>query len=215
MNIIYILHDVKYILHYERLILHERKRIKAQDGLSLHTSNMIENCFKMWEPNPFIGRYTLGIINKNKLTRYVKMKIFKTFTFLSLLVAAMAFSIFSGGEEALNLDGSQWVLIQIDGEPTLPESETNLVFEVDQIHGSAGCNNYFANYTLSEDGDIEFGPAGSTMMFCQDPEGVMDQELAFLQMLAEVSVVSMDGGKLIIEDETGASRLVFQPISVD
>jgi heat shock protein HslJ len=143
------------------------------------------------------------------------MKIFKTFAFLSLLVIAMAACDFSGGEEMLNLDGSEWVLVQIDGEATLPGSKTTLIFEVDRIYGSGGCNNYFASYTLGEDGDIEFGPAGSTLMFCPDPEGVMDQEFSFLQALADVSRVSVDRDQLILEDEAGSSRLVFQAISVD
>jgi heat shock protein HslJ len=143
------------------------------------------------------------------------MKIFKTLLFLSLLVTAVAACAFSGGEGALNLDGSEWVLVQIDGEAVLPGSETTLIFEIDRIHGSGGCNNYFASYTLGEDSDIEFGPAGSTMMFCSEPEGVMDQEFSFLQALAEVSRVSTDGDQLILEDGADSPRLVFQPILVD
>ena len=143
------------------------------------------------------------------------MKIFKTFAVLSLLVVALAACGFSSSEEMVSLDGSEWVLVQIDGEVALPGSETTLIFEVDRIHGSGGCNNYFASYTLSEDGGIEFGPAGSTMMFCHEPEGVMDQEVSFLQMLAEVSRVLTDGDQLILEDEADSPRLVFQPILVD
>ena len=143
------------------------------------------------------------------------MKIFKTFVLLSLLVISVAACGSTSGKEVLNLEGSQWVLIQMDGEAVLPGSETTLTFEVDRIHGRGGCNNYFASYTLSEDGNIEFGPAGSTMMYCNEPEGVMEQEISFLQVLAEVSKVSIDGEQLILEDEAGSSRLVFQLISVD
>ncbi len=143
------------------------------------------------------------------------MKIFKTFALLSLLVIAATGCGSSSSDEMLNLEGSEWVLIQIDGEPILPGSKTTLIFEVDRIHGKGGCNDYFASYSLGEDGDIEFGLAGSTMMFCPDPEGVMDQEFSFLQTLAEVSSVSMEGGLLILKDEAGVSRLVFNQILVD
>ena len=50
------------------------------------------------------------------------------------------------------------------------------------LSGSASCNNYMATYTVDGDG-ITIGPAASTRMMCADPEGVMEQEMAYLASL--------------------------------
>ncbi|MCP8463592.1 META domain-containing protein [Pseudomonas sp. ZM23] len=52
-----------------------------------------------------------------------------------------------------------------------------------RAYGSAGCNHWFASYTL--DGDtLTFGPAGSTRKMCAD--ALMEQEGRFLKMLGEI-----------------------------
>ncbi|MGH3142256.1 MAG: META domain-containing protein, partial [Gaiellales bacterium] len=40
---------------------------------------------------------------------------------------------------------------------------------------------------------IEIEPAGATRKFCPEPEGVMDQEAAYLSALADASSYRVDG----------------------
>jgi heat shock protein HslJ len=51
-----------------------------------------------------------------------------------------------------------------------------------RVSGSAGCNQYSAEY-LIDDGSITIGPPGATRRFCADPEGIMDQEAGLLAAL--------------------------------
>jgi heat shock protein HslJ len=76
------------------------------------------------------------------------------------------------------------------------------------ITGSAGCNRYFAPYNLNGSG-ISVGPVGSTRMFCSTPEGVMEQERAYLAALEEASLVSVQGDALTIRDGEGMTLLTF------
>jgi heat shock protein HslJ len=52
-----------------------------------------------------------------------------------------------------------------------------------EVNGSAGCNNYFAEYSINEDTLSIIGMA-ATEMACLSPEGVMEQEQEFLALLA-------------------------------
>ncbi|MEE9100596.1 META domain-containing protein [Pseudomonas nitroreducens] len=52
-----------------------------------------------------------------------------------------------------------------------------------RAYGSAGCNHWFASYTLEGD-KLTFGQPGSTRKMCA--EALMEQEGRFLQMLHDV-----------------------------
>ena len=83
-------------------------------------------------------------------------------------------------------------------------------FAADQISGSAGCNTYFGTYEVS-DGEITIGDLAVTEMWCMEPEGVMDQEEAFLAALASVTGYRLAGEQLELLDGTGETILSFEP----
>jgi heat shock protein HslJ len=71
-----------------------------------------------------------------------------------------------------------------------------------QISGSAGCNSYFGSYVV--DGSLlAITPMASTMMACDTPEGIMEQETAFLAALASAGSYAIDGGQLNILNASG------------
>ena len=86
----------------------------------------------------------------------------------------------------------------------LTGTEITAVFGADgQLTGSAGCNNYMAGYTV--DGDaITIGPAASSMMMCAEPEGVMEQETAYLTSLTTAATYSIQGDQLELRTADGA-----------
>jgi heat shock protein HslJ len=56
--------------------------------------------------------------------------------------------------------------------------QPTILFKNGQVSGNAGCNHYGGSYTV--DGDrIEFGTIGGTEMYCMEPEGIMDREMAY------------------------------------
>jgi len=77
------------------------------------------------------------------------------------------------------------------------------------VTGSAGCNRYFATYTVKEYA-LSITTPGLTKMHCPAP-GVMNQEIAFVSLLPQASAIRIHGSDLNIYDNTGQPILVFMP----
>ena len=112
----------------------------------------------------------------------------------------------------VQLNGTGWTLTGYvhDGTPVpvLNGTTVTLAFGDDgRIAGSAGCNHYFASYTVSGTG-ITIGQAGSTEMYCMTP-GVMDQESTYLSLLNQATTVTVDGDHLTLSDAKGTPVLSF------
>jgi heat shock protein HslJ len=111
------------------------------------------------------------------------------------------------------LDGTGWVVeSMVNGAGAvvmpLPGTTISAEFSEGQIGGSASCNRYFASYTV-DGSTLTFSQAGSTMMFCNDPEGVMEQESAYLANLEKVASFVMEGDSLSLLDGDGNPVVVF------
>ncbi len=99
----------------------------------------------------------------------------------------------------------------VDGElAALPAGDppivVSLLMEDGSASGSAGCNNYFGDYTL-DGSNLVFGPIGATMMFCEGPAG--EVETAYLANLATVASWASDGATLSLADASGAVVLEY------
>lgn len=106
--------------------------------------------------------------------------------------------------------GSGWVLKSLvtpDGEiPVSPASAPLLNLSEDKsMKGNGGCNNIFSEFT-AEDGRIEFGPIGSTMMYC---DGLMDVEASYTLALEEVSRYEIISDQLVLSSEDYTTVLTF------
>jgi heat shock protein HslJ len=88
-------------------------------------------------------------------------------------------------------------------------TELTATFEEDgTVFGSGGCNNFSGGYTV--DGDqIAIGPLAMTMMFCAEPEGVMEQEMAFGAALESAATFSIQGDQLELRTADGALAASF------
>jgi heat shock protein HslJ len=131
------------------------------------------------------------------------------------LIALMALAVLLVGcgpspADGPSLEGTQWVLITLEGEALLPGTTPSAEFSVDQISGSASCNHYFGTYTVSGS-EITITDVARTEMYCMDPEGVMDQEEAFLAALSSVASYRLSGTRLELLDTSGGVALAFEP----
>ena len=80
-----------------------------------------------------------------------------------------------------------------------------------QVSGTTGCNNYFASYEAdAEAGTITIGQAGSTLMACAEPEGIMEQEQEFLAALATAATYRIQGSTLEMRTADDALALMLQ-----
>ncbi|WP_067075989.1 META domain-containing protein [Methanoculleus horonobensis] len=115
---------------------------------------------------------------------------------------------------AAPLAGTAWTL----GSFSSPDGETvssvivgttiTAVFSDGNVTGNAGCNSYGAGYVL--DGtNLTIEPPISTKMHCGEPEGVMNQETRYLNLLTSVAGYQIDGNRLDLLDEGGATLLTF------
>jgi len=113
-----------------------------------------------------------------------------------------------------SFEGKDWELVSYNNlqgiYSLIADTHITATFADGKVNGSAGCNTYFADYTL--DGDkVTFGPAGSTRMFCGEPEGLMQQETDFLAALGNVTSYRIQGNQLTFYDAEGRIALEFVP----
>ena len=110
-----------------------------------------------------------------------------------------------------SLEGSSWEVIGYNNGKggvvsVIIGTEITADFGEDgQLTGSASCNNYFASYETEGD-NITIGPAGSTMMACPEPEGIMEQEQQYLAALETAATYKITG--LALEMRTAEGSLV-------
>ena len=100
---------------------------------------------------------------------------------------------------------THWILDSLGGiKITTPTDgkEVHMVLATaeSRVHGNAGCNNFFGQFSTEED-KLSFSAMGSTMMAC--PEG-MEKEQAFLAALGNTASYSISGLFLELYDGEGS-----------
>ncbi len=114
--------------------------------------------------------------------------------FIALLVAGFG----RGGDVA----GRTWTLSQmyVDGDGVTPidGAEPTATFDTDgNVYGTGGCNTYRGSY--GTDGDtITIGPLATTLKYCEQPDGAMDQEGTFLALMQSADSYRVRGGTLTL-----------------
>ena len=74
------------------------------------------------------------------------------------------------------------------------------------VSGISGCNTFGGGYSYT-DTTIAIGPLRSTMMFCEDPAGSVEQQ--YLAALQNATVWSVTNGALELRDDVARSRCSF------
>lgn len=111
--------------------------------------------------------------------------------------------------ETVSLPGTAWDVINYNNGneavvSVILGSSLTAVFDEDgTLSGSAGCNNYTTSYEIDGD-NITIGPAATTRMFCETPEGIMDQEAQYLAALETAATYSIDGERMEMRTADGA-----------
>lgn len=127
-----------------------------------------------------------------------------------------------GGDEILatfvadsqSLAGTSWEVVNYNNGRQavvglLPDTEITANFGEKDVAGNAGCNEYFAGYTV--DGDaIKFGTIGMTFRFCPEPPAVMDQEYEYLAALKSAATYSIEGDQLWMRTAADEIAVIMQ-----
>jgi len=79
------------------------------------------------------------------------------------------------------------------------------------LSGSAGCNRYNTSFQTTADGGFSAGPTATTRMLCPTPEGIMEQEQAFIAALESAATYQVRGDTLEMRTADDALALMFAP----
>jgi heat shock protein HslJ len=140
-------------------------------------------------------------------------------TVTSFTMSARQLVLFAGSDivltyvaDAQSLEGTAWqVTTYNNGREAavglLPGTEITLSFEKTDLNGNAGCNNYFAGYHAAGS-NIAVEPPGSTFRFCEAPQGVMEQEAAYLAALQSAASFHIEGDQLWLRTADDAIAVI-------
>jgi heat shock protein HslJ len=111
-----------------------------------------------------------------------------------------------------DLAGTEWEVTGVNNgnqalQSVISGTELTLIFgDEGQLSGSSGCNTYGADYAAG-DTVIQIGAVVTTLIFCESPAGVMDQEAQFTTALSNAASYTVDGSTLTIRDADGSMQV--------
>jgi len=116
--------------------------------------------------------------------------------------------------EVASLEDTQWQASGINNGKggvvsTATTSLSTAIFSEGQITGSGGCNQFTATYE-SEGDQITIGPAAATRKFCNEPEGIMDQEQQYFEAMGRARTISLTPERLELRDDAGSLQVGFR-----
>jgi heat shock protein HslJ len=114
------------------------------------------------------------------------------------------------------LTGTSWMLVSLKGQPLIEDTEITLVFRETYLEGTMGCNGYGGGpdsgaYTATERGKFSLGEFFAvTVQLCAEPEGIMEQEDAYIKALRSVSAYEVSNDRLMLNNADGETILVYR-----
>ena len=114
-------------------------------------------------------------------------------------------------DDPVDLDVTEWVLISLNSNSLVAGSTITLGFyNRNEISGNGGCNNYFTRYGASGDGFITISQGiERTKWGCDVPEGVLQQEEAYFEALANAVTYRVMNDRLEFDNAAGETILTF------
>ncbi len=125
---------------------------------------------------------------KSKLERVLRFSVKEIAGGAVPLVVAEKVTLLEGVSSLF--DGG-WALINYADQEPIEGHQPTLKLESGQVSGTTGCNHYEGTYQIEED-RIQFDGVYSTEMACLEPEGLMEQDVLYLEILSEVTTFQMD-----------------------
>ena len=124
---------------------------------------------------------------------------------LSFLLAACQQTI---PDQIIDLTDQTWSLTAYNDTQPMTGHQPTMKFDHEQVSGTTGCNHYGGMYQIEGD-SIHFEGIYSTEMACLEPEGLMEQERIYLELLRSVDQFELINGKLTFYAESNLI-LVFE-----
>jgi len=100
------------------------------------------------------------------------------------------------------LEGTNWELVFIRKSTPIEGRTVTAEFKEGQIGGNLGCNSYFGSYEIAET-KMTIDQIGHTEMWCQEPEGIMEQETLLAGYLTDVESWRLEEDRLYLRTSAG------------
>lgn len=110
----------------------------------------------------------------------------------------------------LELNGTRWILQANHDRELLEDIAITLKVTEQELSGSSGCNLYFAKYTLKPVNGIQINELANTEMACNEPVGVMEQEVEYLNTFRSVTSYRYEEEKLFLLNDLGDTLLEYR-----
>jgi heat shock protein HslJ len=114
-----------------------------------------------------------------------------------------------------DLIGSNWELVTINGNDLIPNTTITLEFSEEYLGGQMECNGYggtpdTGGYQIGKNGLFSLGDLlAVTVQLCSEPEGIMEQEKAYIEALMSAVRYQVSDDRLEFENENGQTVLFF------
>jgi heat shock protein HslJ len=143
--------------------------------------------------------------------RRIKMRK-KTITLLGILL--ISFLLIGCSPNTNELAGTNWELVFLNGEELIEGTAITLEITETYLGGQMVCNGYGGSpdrgsYQVNHQGAFEIDFLAVTVQLCAEPEGLMEQESEYIDLLLSARSFEFVENRLVLEDEAGGSFLEF------
>ena len=135
---------------------------------------------------------------------------------LTLIIILILVSLLGCSQKTDELVGTEWELVTLNGKKLIEDTAITLNFTDEYRGGQMGCNGYggtpdSGKYHAKSDGTFTLGsPFAVTVQLCTEPEGIMEQEAAYIEALMSASHYQIVDNHLEIQNGAGEMILIFQ-----
>lgn len=126
-----------------------------------------------------------------------------------ILLSVISACSFDAKEPApgLTLANTRWVLKTLEGKPITTDKPPTIEFNDTRMNGYSGCNQFFGNYTSSNDGIFTTSAVGATKMACLDDRNALEQQ--FFAQLEKANQYAVTREQLHLLDNRRNILMVF------
>ena len=117
-------------------------------------------------------------------------------------------------DTSADLVNTEWALALLNGSSLIEDTEIVLYFKETYFGGAMTCNGYGGGrdsgpYITTDKGTLTIPQLAVTVQDCPSPEGIMEQEAAYIETLHNASTYRVIDDRLEIADASGETTLVF------
>ena len=134
----------------------------------------------------------------------------------TLIIILIMVSLLGCSQKTNELADTSWEMVSLNGKDLIEGTAITLVFTESYLGGQMGCNGYGGSpdtgkYLSKGDGTFALDPPFAvTVQLCTEPEGIMEQEAAYIEALMNAAKFRMVDNRLEIDNGIGETILILQ-----